>query len=150
SHRWPWFLPDGKHFLYFGVVNGINHGSIHLGSLDSAEATTLAEADSNAVYARGYLLFLRSGVLIAQPFDLKSMKLTADPIPAAGQVQNSVHYAAFSVSAGGELVYAGGSAQPPHLAWLDRGGKQIESVGEPAQLSRVSFSPDRKNVAVSI
>jgi hypothetical protein len=78
SHRWPWFLPDGRHFLFLSVINGTGHGSIRAGSLDSPEIQTLTDADSEAIYAQGRLLFLRGSTLVAQPFDAKTLELTGE------------------------------------------------------------------------
>jgi len=155
SHRWPWFLPDGRHFLYLGVIGEANHAIVHIGSLDSSQTQTLMEADSGAVYAQGHILFLRGNTLMAQPFDAKKLKLAGDAVPVAEQVQNSIRYAAFSISAGSssssaELVYSGGAATGEQLTWFDRNGKRIGTLGEAGQLQRMSLSPDRKSLAISI
>jgi serine/threonine protein kinase len=150
SHTWPWFLPDGSHFLFLATFSGLNRGSIHVGSVDSPAIQTLTEADSGAVYAQGHLLFLRGSTLMAQPFDAKSLKLTGDAAPVVEQVQNSAQYAGFSVSSSGELVYAAGAAAGQQLTWFDRTGKRIGSLGDPADVSRLHYSPDRKSLAVSI
>ena len=62
SHRWPMFLPDGKHYLYmaanFAAQKGVD--AIFVGSLESNEKRFVTEADANAAYAvPGYLLFYR-------------------------------------------------------------------------------------------
>jgi serine/threonine protein kinase len=151
AHRWPWFLPDGRHFLFLGVAaGGTSHGSIRIGSLDSPEIQTLMEADSGAVYAQSHLLFLRGSTLMAQPFDPKALRLTGEAAPIAPQVQSSQDWAAFSASNNGELVYAAGSAAARQLTWFDRSGKRIGSLGEPADMTRLFLSPDRKSLTVSI
>ena len=74
THRWPSFLPDGKHFLFFsrGAEN-----MIYAGVLGSSDRKMVFKNDSNAIYVSpGYLLFVRSGNLIAQPFDAKRLELT--------------------------------------------------------------------------
>jgi hypothetical protein len=53
THRWPWFLPDGRHFLYSATVINTNDATIYVGSLDSHETRIVAQANSNAVYASG-------------------------------------------------------------------------------------------------
>jgi serine/threonine protein kinase len=154
SHRWPWFLPDGKHFLFTAVfASAENRFEIRIGSLDSPETRTLMEADSNAVYSLGHLLFLRGATLMAHPFELRTMKLTGEAVPVADQVRSAPQLAAFSASAKQELVYAsdgGVTAAGLELAWFDRGGKRIASLGNPAAISRVFLSPDQKSVTVSL
>jgi predicted Ser/Thr protein kinase len=85
--RFPWFLPDGRHFLY--IVSGAPQGSpeLHFADLDSKAEQRILEADTNAVYAPpGYLLFMREGSLLAQPFDSSSGKTTGEAVPVAEQV----------------------------------------------------------------
>ncbi len=72
-HRFPSFLPDGRHFLYNASVGTCcppsKPGRIRIGMLDSMESTTVVEAESSAAFASGHLLFNQNGKLIAQPFD---------------------------------------------------------------------------------
>lgn len=78
SARFPSFLPDGRHFLFFGPP-----GTVRVGSLDSGDASVLLNADSSAFYASGYLLFQRQATLLAQVFDPKRLELTGDATPIA-------------------------------------------------------------------
>ena len=75
----PSFLPDGRHFLYLRMFGGVeSQTGIYIGSIDSKpegqNATRLMAAGQNAVYApspgsgTGHVLFLRDGLLMAQPF----------------------------------------------------------------------------------
>jgi Tol biopolymer transport system component len=70
--------------------------------------------------------------------------------PVAEQVNYVQGLADFSVSNSGELVYVRGTATAQQLTWFDRTGKRIGSLGEPAVMTRLFFSPDRKNLTVSI
>jgi eukaryotic-like serine/threonine-protein kinase len=147
SHRFPFFLPDGKHFLYASWKSAF-HVTLRLASLDSREAgQSLQEADSSALYAQGYLLFLRGTTLMAQPFDAKRLSLSGDAVSVADEVQASwitAGLGAFSVSSNGTLVYEGGAAADLRLTWFDRSGKRLGVLGEPGNLGRMAFSPDRK------
>lgn len=90
SHRWPCFLPDGRHFLYFARTNGKQTQAIDVGSLDSKEpvAHRLMEVDSEVLYAEpGYLLFVRGRTLFAHPFDASSLKLHGEAVPIADGVE---------------------------------------------------------------
>src|SRR5262249_36173717 len=70
-HHFPYFLPDGQHFLYRAGVTtayGRDEGNgIYVGSLASSEYKLILRADTYAVYASGHLLFWRDGSLMAQP-----------------------------------------------------------------------------------
>src|SRR5262249_44537512 len=77
GHRWPFFLPDARHFLYLSFFSGQEHDKmgIYVGSLDGSEEKLLVRADSSVAYAPpGFLLFYREGNLLAQPFDAKGMR----------------------------------------------------------------------------
>jgi serine/threonine protein kinase len=151
SQRWPWFLPDGKHFLFAAGIGGAGRVAIRLGSLDSTESTKLLDADSYAIYSAGYLLFLRGDTLMAQPFDLTSLRLSGEALPVVEHVQNEqiTFFGAFSASTNGLLAYAAGSAEF-ELGWFDRKGNRIGSLGEPAQFNRLNLSPDLSNLAATI
>ena len=151
----PWFLPDGRHFLYQGSLDQVNTAAgsiIRVGSLDGSPSKTVG-LGSNPLYAQGHLLFLREDTLMAQPFDTERLVTTGEGVPVAENVQrvlNSGRVGAFSVSNTGLLVYReGAGARGRVLTWFDRGGKQGTSVGDPADISQagVQFSPDRKSVA---
>src|SRR5262249_7248532 len=47
SHRWPCFMPDGRHFVF--VIQPGNR--VAFGSLDDSDVKELFDADSKAVYA---------------------------------------------------------------------------------------------------
>ncbi len=152
SHRWPYFLPDGEHFLY-AVRSDVpeNHG-IYLGSLSSPEHRRLAFAFSRLAYAPpGYLLFVRDGVLFAQPFDEKRLQVREDAVPVADSVQFNVGTggAPFSVSQTGVLVYAEQREAARQLVWLDHVG--TPSVVQPSFQSSVrpqfSLAPDGRRLA---
>src|SRR5262245_15413116 len=84
-HGFPFFLPDGKHFLY--SVGQPGGGGVYVGSLDSKERTRLLEFSTNAQFAQDYLLFLRDGTLMAQRFDPNRMAISGEATPVAEQVQ---------------------------------------------------------------
>src|SRR5204863_1421022 len=115
-HHFPYFLPDGRHFLYRAGVTiayARDEGNgIYVGSLDSSEYKLILRADTYAVYASGYLLFWRDGALMAQPLDAQSLQLSGESVPVADQVQMNLAEvrAAFSVSENGVLVFQSGSA----------------------------------------
>jgi Tol biopolymer transport system component len=154
SHRWPVFLPDGKHFLYL-AANFSGHrenNAIYVGSLDSRERRLLVNSDANAAYAEpGYLLYLRDGkTLVAQPFDRQRYVLSGEPHTVSDEVLylTLVDRAVFGVS-GKEILVAqtGKGASLSQLTWFDRSGKPTGTVGKSGSYSNVSLSPDGRRVA---
>ncbi|MBI4908008.1 MAG: serine/threonine-protein kinase [Acidobacteria bacterium] len=160
SHRWPHFLPGGKHYLYF--ARGVNVDApkgIFLGTLDSSEAVPLLDDYSPVEYTEsstgeGFLLFVRSGNLMAQPFHRGRLKLTGGPFPVVEQVANSsTSRAQFSIAGNGILVFS--KVAPlsieARLAWFDRSGKRLNYVGETGILGgrgAFALSPDGENVVL--
>ena len=114
NHRFPHFLPDGRHFFYTAVTGASGSAPkpslIKIGALDSSDTSTLFAAESSAAYAVGHLLFLRDTALMAQPFDSASRRVTGDPFPIADQVASEgSRYVTFAVSPSGALVYGRGN-----------------------------------------
>jgi eukaryotic-like serine/threonine-protein kinase len=152
SHRWPYFLPDGRHFLYLSL-HGVSArdnptNMLRLGSLDSKETKALLNSDSNAIFASGHLLFLRQNVLVAQPFDLQRLELTGEAVPIADQVASDVRsLGLFSVSQTGLLTYLDGSLSTQRqLTWVDRSGKRLGDVLGPDLYINPVLSPDGKRL----
>lgn len=148
SHRWPVFLPDGKHFLYmvanFSGQSEIN--AVYLGSLDSNEKRLLVSTSANAAYAEpGYLVYLRDKSLVAQPFDLRRYVLSGEQHTLNEEVLYfpTVDRAVFGVSSADILVaQTGQGASLSQLTWIDRGGKPMGAVGGPGLYANLNLSPD--------
>ena len=159
SQRWPLFLPDGRHFLYFSYV-GANpetknqNGGIRAGALDSKETTeVVSDGASNVVYVEpGELVFYRGGNLLAQRFDPSSLKTSGEPVPVAEGVAyiEARKFALFSASSTGILVYARATAFPSRLTWLDRDGKPLGIVGESGDYGSPALSPDGRRLLVIV
>jgi serine/threonine protein kinase len=159
QHSFPFFLPDGRHFLYFVVGSQASRTvprGVYVGALDSKEPGKLIEpGGSNAKYANGQLVFLRNGALLAQPFDVGRLELGGTPVSLADQVQTTVGSAsdvagAFTVSETGVLAYQTGSLVRSQLTWFDRAGTQLATLGDQADYVDVALSPDDTRVAVSL
>jgi Tol biopolymer transport system component len=154
THRWPFFLPDGDHFLFFCRTNGDAGGeedAICMGSLNSPKVERLFYARSNIEYANGYLLFIQDGVLMARRFDPGSRKLLGDAFPLAEQVAElkSLSQGVFSASTTGNLVYFSGDVrQGSQLLILDRNGTELDTLGESVRQYKPKASPDQNFVAV--
>ena len=155
SHRWPQFLPNGRHVLFLaaGGTPAPTHG-IYVASLDGGEPTRVVAAEQNAMYAApGYLLRVSQGVLVAQRFDAARATVSGDPVPVAQAVgQNDGNgRSAFSVSAAGILSHrsAGAAGGRRQLVWFDRAGKVLGTVGQPDDNNPTSpaLAPDDRRVA---
>jgi Tol biopolymer transport system component len=141
-HRWPSFLPDGKHFVFH------EGDSIAFGSLDSRDVRIVTTADSQAVYsASGSLLFVRGTTLLAQAFDVTRGDLRGDPRPVAEGIIPATTNAAFSVSHTGVLIYRSGGLAARQLTWLDRRGVTLDTIGGTHDFNGVHLSPDERKVA---
>jgi Tol biopolymer transport system component len=157
-HRWPHFLPDGRHFLYTASTGACcpppKPAVIKIGSLDPGEATaTVFEAESATAFASGHLVFARDERLMAQPFDSRTRQPTGEPFPLADHVASEgSRYVSASLSEHGTLGYAaGGGAQAgTQLTWFDRTGRALGTVGEPAPFVNVALSPDERRIAVAL
>jgi Tol biopolymer transport system component len=154
SHRWPVFLPDGKHFLYLGAnfSGELDKNAIFLSSLDSQERRLLVSTSANAAYAEpGYLLYMRDNkTLVAQPFDRQRNVLSGEPHTLSDDVlyMSLVDRAVFSVSNEEVLVtQTGKGAFLSQLTWFDRGGNAGGTVGLPGSYNNVRLSPDGRRVA---
>ncbi|MFQ5717941.1 MAG: TolB family protein [Acidobacteriota bacterium] len=129
THRWPWFLPDGRHFLFLAgshiVKSTSGDNAIYLGSLDSDETRLLFRARSAAVFAAGQILFSRGGSLVARPFEPDRLAFTGDErtLVTGVQYERTYFQGVFGVSAAGLLAYhAGNTRTVSNLVWMDRDG----------------------------
>ena len=156
THRWPWFLPDGKHFIYLATnhLGGVRQetSGIYFASVDNPQARMLVTTDAAGQYSSGYLLFRANNALVAQPFDPESGKLSGSPAPVVSNVRfdSGVWRGIFAVSQNGVLIYQAGNnaTSGTQLTWFDRSGKILGQVGDREGLMYdVHISPDGKRVA---
>jgi serine/threonine protein kinase len=152
--RWPQFLSDDEHFLFYsGAVTGERASSrgIYVGSLSSPEAKFLVQADAMGRYADGYLLFGRSGYLMAQPMNERSHVMSGDTVPLVERIGVSElrYYTMFSVSQNGLLVYATEDDSRVQWTWLSPDGRELGKVGEPGDFVRADLSPDGKTALMT-
>ena len=151
AHQAPSFLPDGRHFLYFALGATPEASGTYLGSLDSPEHTRVLDASSSAVsYAEpGYLLFVRDGNVMVQPFDPDQRRLTGVAQPIAStrtRTAADIRVGVISASAHGILTFGGDSAMA-RLTWFTRDGTNIGMINAPTPLHNPTISPDGRYVA---
>jgi Tol biopolymer transport system component len=155
TNRNPYFLPDGDHFLFtyreaVGVpTTTISAGALYTASLSGEKPHEILPSASNVQYSDGYLLYLHETVLVAQKFDLKSLKLSGNPTPVAEKLDywNARDLAAFT-AAHGTLVYRHGSLQKTQPMWVDKTGKEIGRFGEAGLYTQPRPSRDGALVGV--
>jgi hypothetical protein len=133
SHRFPTFLPDGRHFL-FAVDAGLprGHYRIEVGSLDQPETRAmLFESEATPRFAPPrYLVFAREGALLAQEIDLDRLqllgepKLLAEPLEAETPIYGTP---TVDLSRDGRMLYVPRDSRPTELVWIDRQGR----IGSP-------------------
>src|SRR5207253_4062070 len=90
SHRWPVFLPDGRHFIYLAAnfTGQYESNTLYLGSLDSGDKRLIVQTSANAAYVEpGYLLYVRDKALVAQKFDARNQSLSGESKVISDEVQ---------------------------------------------------------------
>src|SRR5262249_40804359 len=171
THRYPSFLPDGRHFLYMAAnLSGAPDDPanvIRVAAIDSKDDQALMPAYSNTIYApssaessAGHLLFDRDGSLFAQPFDAARLKTSGQPVPIAQNLATNTFFwrkATLCASEDGTVAYGTASNAPSTLSWVDRNGRPLGAVGEAffnsgatAGVGRFRLSPDGRQIAATV
>ena len=156
THRWPSFLPDGKHVIYL-AANHANPRSeengIYVVSLDGGKPRRLISSNDSAQYASGWLLSVRDANLMAFPFDAKQIEITGQPLRVADDVNFDfgVWRGSFTASENGVLAYQVARGEKGgRLTWFDSSGRRIAPVAEKSEAYAPEMSPDGRRVAVVI
>jgi len=147
SHRLPFFLPDGRRVMYFaGTATMADGNGIHVLDLESKEDSIVLKVNSAARYAApGWLTFVRDRNLMAQRFDVSTLKLAGEAFPIAEGVRfNPPRWSAtYAVSDQGTLLYQTGSAsQRAQITWFDLEGRKIGTIGDPRPVVGLAIAPD--------
>jgi eukaryotic-like serine/threonine-protein kinase len=141
GHSMPSFLPDGRHFLYIAAGTADSRG-VYVGQLDAAPRRKLVDADNVGTYAAGHLLFVRKTTVFAQDFDVDRLEVRGSPFPVVEGVTAGNNSGSLSASVGGTIAVRVGLARARRqLAWFDRSGKEMETLGDIDSVSRAGFSP---------
>jgi serine/threonine protein kinase len=142
SVNWPWFLPDGKRFLY--LSRDLNwEANLMLAEPGRSPAVVMPAASKVQYADPGYLVFAREGALLALRFDPRSGRTTGEPLSIAGHVRYflTTRAAAFALSRAGTLAYQS-REDVKRLIWFDRTGRRLGTVGPPGRYLNVAISPD--------
>jgi Tol biopolymer transport system component len=158
NHRWPLFLPDGKHFLYwsgsFAMKADDQVSGIYVSDLAGKEQRLVQLCHSNFGFDQHHFYFADDhGQLLSAPFDLDAVKVTGEPVVVAKRIgyQPGLLWAALTVSENGTVVYNPGiGASISLLTWIDRTGKVLGTLGTPGVQANPTISPDGTRVTVDI
>jgi serine/threonine protein kinase/Tol biopolymer transport system component len=156
THRWPSFLPDGKHFLFLATSHGgaaTDRYGIYIGSTDGHQSGLVLSSDSAAQYAGGYLLFHRESQLMAQKLNWRDGTLSGTPMTLVDKVDYDAGtwHTTFTASDNGMLIYQAATVKTGYdFMWLDRKGNVIGKAAESLAYNGERISPDGKRVAVAL
>src|SRR5262249_1002306 len=159
GHYFPDVLPDGKAFLFTIEVSGrsFDDARIAVQSLETGKRKILVEGGSYARYASGFLLYTRSGKLLAAPFNTRDLAITGPAIPLATAVDtfDGNGAAAYAVSREGTLVYASGGSvgffsAHTALAWVDRNGKATALQAPRRAYYNPRVTADGRRISVAV
>ncbi len=146
---WPWFLPDGRRFLYM-VRRQDGEGSVMLFDPGKAPRSILGVRSLAQYVDPGYLVFARDGALLGQRFDPDEGRLTGTPFSIAPEVSYvfSTGWAALATSRNGALAYQSHS-DVDRMVWFDRAGRRLAEVGSAGKYQDLAISPDGKRLLFS-
>ena len=151
AHQAPFFLPNGREFLYFVLGATPETSGTYLGSLDSHEQVRVLDASCSAAsFAEpGYLLYVRDGSVVAHRFDRAQRRLEGAGQQIAStrsETRAEMRVGAISASTNGILTF-GGDTSMAQLTWFTRDGRNVGTIRSPSPLHNPTLSPDGRYVA---
>ena len=157
GHGYPFFLPNGRQFLFHIQHNDPNKQGIYLTSLEGGEAKQLITTEVRSVWAgenpatpgAGYLVFIQQGALMAQSFDFGRNQLSGELVRLVEQVQTGRRGFNGQFSLAGNVLVAMEGTTREQLTWVDRTGKKVGTVGPVGAYSGRDLSPDGQRLAVT-
>jgi serine/threonine-protein kinase len=163
-HLLPQSLPGGNALVFTSLTGEEwERANVVLHSLDTGERRVLIPGGADARYVgTGHLVYMRSGTLMAVPFDARSRQVTGAPLALIEGVMQGVNApnagdetgaGQFAVSTSGTLLYLAGGIGPIRersMVWVDRSGAVLPLATTPAgPYMSPRLSPDGQKVAVS-
>jgi Tol biopolymer transport system component len=152
--RFPEFLPDGQHFLFYHASDAPDVAGIYAGSLDGMQPVRILPDLGNAAFVpaetgkSGYIFFKREGALMAQAFDPINLRTSGGVLSIADQIPYGFGNIAWADLAAvpGVLAYVSDTTDQnsADLAWVDRAGKKADVLQGVVRL--LDLSPDGAKV----
>jgi serine/threonine protein kinase len=153
AHRFPQFLPDGRHFVFMPWKSGATTRAIQLAELGATGSTTLFDSESAPVVAGHSFVYVRERPtrLVAQAFDPRTLALEGRPVRIVDD--DDVDFWWFTgdsmlAASADVLVYSAGKYRRNQLTWFNRAGRQLATVGDPDVHYDPAISVDGTMLAV--
>ena len=155
SHRWPELLPGDAAILYtVGTEGSWDDAAIVVQSLKNGERHTVVQGGTNPKYlSNGTLLFARGGSVMAEAFDLKTLRATGGAIQVlSGVLESSDGAMQLSASRNGSIAYIAGDVRGAArtLVWVDTKGNVQPLASRKQAYVSPRVSPDGRRLAVAI
>lgn len=156
THRWPWFLPDGRHVLYLAASHDnpvSDQNGIYVVTIDGKENRRLMQSAGSAQFVSGWLLWVRETTLMAKRLDPSRVTISGAPVRVQENVNLDIGVwrGTFSASENGILSYLEAWNDPGgQLVWFDATGRRLEATGEKSRAYWPRMSPDGRRVALLI
>jgi Tol biopolymer transport system component len=168
-HVTPFFLPDGKRFLFSDVsATNASDARLMLQTIDGSEARlVLSNATDGRLLPSGRLAFMRLGTLLTAPFDVTRAELTGDAVAEMSKVMQSTTRARAGANNTGAGMYAVSSlgalaairgdvagGEEDALTWVTPDGRSSSAEnasGAPAGARLyIRISPDGSRAAMTV
>jgi serine/threonine protein kinase len=134
----PQLLPRGR-FFYTSVQKAAVFGAPFDHPAASVE---ILKEDAAPVYTSGFLLWIRGTTLLAQAFDPTTMRRAGEAMVLADP--------AWTVAVSPSVLMYDPAPAMSQFAWVDRNGKVLQVVGDPAPFRFTTMSPDGSRAVVTV
>jgi len=151
SHRHPYFLPDGRHFLYLARSVIPDQRGVYVGGLDGSTPKKVLSDDSNAIYFAGHLLFVRGTTLIAQPFEPVGRQVSgaAARVATGLYIAPTMRYAPFAAN-GRTLVFRKTPRELSEIRIVDRAGILVSTVADRGSYDTLELAGDDRHLIIAV
>ncbi len=143
--------------LLFTSVRGFqaSQGQIEALDLRTGKSQVIVPQGTNPHYVEpGFLVFGRSGAILAAPFDPDGLKLLGEPVPFVEKVMPDDDFGIeqFAVSRSGLLAYVPRTraAVKRRVVMLDLKGEAATLAAEDSAYEDMSLSPDGRRLAMTV